>query len=240
VTTTLEPSDTAKHFKDGGVWIQGRMGPPPENAAGPLVFGADWLLEMVRMEKYSRTLGFFWAPYAIIGELQELNDASDAEFVGFSRPGEPPAPWLTTSVVFNLGDLRLPRTPEDLIALVAKPHPCRCIEAGQNASRLARKAKRLISKTYGSDMALAKIAAQAGVSHAHLTRQFKRDFGITPIAYRNGLRVSEAIGRLSKGQDILDVGYEVGFNDTSRFYDDFRKVTGTSPGKCRDVRTADK
>jgi AraC-like DNA-binding protein len=44
------------------------------------------------------------------------------------------------------------------------------------------------------------------------------------------------MGRLSQGEKILDVGYEVGFNDTTRFYEDFRKVTGTSPGKCRGSR----
>jgi AraC-like DNA-binding protein len=209
------------------------MGVPPENAAGPMVIASAWLLEVVRIEKLRRTLGFFWAPYSIIDDLQELSDVSDVEFVGLSRPAEPPARWLTTSMVFNLGDIPLPRRSEELIAVVEKPLPYRCIEAGQNASRLSREAKGLIAKTYRTDMALSKIAAEVGVSHAHLTRQFKRDFGLTPIAYRNRLRVSEAMGRLSKGQDILDVGYEVGFNDTSRFYDDFRKVTGTSPGKCR-------
>ena len=98
------------------------------------------------------------------------------------------------------------------------------------------KAKSLIASNYRADIAVADIADQLGVSHAHLTRQFKRDYGLTPVGYRHRLRVTEAMGRLSQGEKILDVGYEVGFNDTTRFYEDFRKVTGTSPGKCRGPR----
>jgi AraC family transcriptional regulator of adaptative response/methylated-DNA-[protein]-cysteine methyltransferase len=78
-----------------------------------------------------------------------------------------------------------------------------------------------------------KTTGKLGVSHAHLTRQFKRDYGLTPIDYCHRLRVSDAMGHLSQGGKILDVGYDVGFNDATRFYADFRKVTGTSPGKCR-------
>src|SRR5262245_32172787 len=63
--------------------------------------------------------------------------------------------------------------------------------------------------------------------------QFKADFGLTPLDYQHRLRVSEAVNRLSRGEGILDTGYDVGFADTSRFYKNFRKITGTSPGKCK-------
>jgi len=47
------------------------------------------------------------------------------------------------------------------------------------------------------------------------------------------LRVTEAVSRLSRGEGILDTGYDVGFADTGRFYKNFRKITGTSPGRCK-------
>ena len=90
---------------------------------------------------------------------------------------------------------------------------------------------------YRSDLRIADIAHELGVSHAHLTRQFKRDFGLTPIDYLHHVRVSEAMGKLSLGEAAIDIGYDVGFNDTTRFYKDFKKVTGTSPGKCRASRS---
>src|SRR5262245_22786460 len=43
-----------------------------------------------------------------------------------------------------------------------------------------------------------EIASALGVSHPHLTRRFKSDFGLTPLEYQHRLRVSEAISALSR------------------------------------------
>jgi AraC-like DNA-binding protein len=176
-------------------------------------------------------LGLFWARFAIVTEIPNVGSL-EGEFVGTSLPGDPPAAWLVTSMMFDLGNAPLAASPEELIALVQEPRPYIAMEV-HGASPLTQKAKKMIAANYRTDIAISDLARKLGVSHAHLSRQFKRDFGVTPIGYRHRLRVSEAMSRLSKGEAILDVGYEVGFNDTTRFYNDFRKVTGTSPGKCR-------
>ena len=215
------------------IWIEGKLETQPEGPTGPLVFGASWLLEMIRNESRAATLGFYWAPFAIIHDIPKLSDMWNSRFVGFSMPGEPPAAWLTVSMVFELGDVALARTPEEFAALLTRPLPFTPLEGTKPVSPVSRKAKSLIASNYRTDRAIGHIACQLGVSHAHLTRQFRRDYGLTPIDYRHRLRVSDAMGRLSQGEEILDIGYDVGFNDTARFYKDFRKVTGTSPGKCR-------
>jgi AraC-like DNA-binding protein len=200
--------------------------------SGPMVIGGDWLLEMLRSESRQSTIGFFWAPFSIVHDMPNLEYMWNSRFVGFSASGKPPASWLTVSMTFDLGDVPLARSPQEFLARLKKPLPFVPLER-LAASPLSRKARRLIASNYRADVAIAEIAASLGVSHAHLTRQFKRDYGLTPIDYRHRLRVSDAMGRLSQGNEILDVGYDVGFNDTKRFYEDFRKVTGTSPGKCR-------
>ena len=197
-----------------------------------MVFGGDWLIEMLRNESRRSTIGFYWAPFAIVHEIPNVNDMWDCRFVGFSAPGQPPAEWLTISMTFDLGNAPLARSPQEFAALLKRPLPFVPLET-LSVSPLSRKAKSLIASNYRADVGIAEVAGRLGVSHAHLTRQFKRDYGITPINYRHRLRVSDAMSRLSQGERILDVGYDVGFNDTKRFYDDFRKVTGTSPGKCR-------
>jgi len=214
-------------------WIEGKLGPIPEGISGPLIFGSNWLLEMLRFDDSGHCLGFFWAPFAIVHQLPILDGSKSGDFVGFTGIGKPPADWLTTSMIFALDATSLARTPKELLAIVETPHPYTAIEAGAGASPLSRRAKAQIVRTYGGSTSVSEIAGKLGVSHAHLSRQFKRDFGLTPVDYRNRLRVNDAMGRLSQGEKILDVGYEVGFNDTSRFYEDFRKVTGTSPGKCK-------
>jgi AraC-like DNA-binding protein len=41
--------------------------------------------------------------------------------------------------------------------------------------------------------------------------------------------------RLARGEPIIEVSAEVGYNDLSRFYKQFRKKTKTSPAACRDI-----
>jgi methylphosphotriester-DNA--protein-cysteine methyltransferase len=135
-------------------------------------------------------------------------------------------------MTFDLGTSALARTPQELIALVTEPRPYQSLE-NTSPSRLSREAKRLIATTFTTAARMSDIATRLGVSHAHLTRQFKADYGLTPVDFRHRLRVSEAMNRLSRGEKILQTGYDAGFRDTGRFYKNFRKVTGTSPGRCR-------
>ena len=220
----------------GGAWLNGEMDLPVVGVSesGPIVMGADWLLEMVRFHKDRRTVGLFYAPYGIVNlDLPQFAVQGKCSFVGWSAPRNRPAPWLQTSMVVDLGRTPLASSPEELISLFAKPIPFRSLEVGADASSLTRAAKARISETYRDDIPISQIAAELKVSHAHLSRQFKRDFGFSLLNYRHRLRVSEATGRLYRGDKILDVGEEVGFNDTSRFYQGFRKITGVPPGKCR-------
>jgi AraC-like DNA-binding protein len=224
-------------MKGEGGWIQGDL-EMPASMGGPLVMGAGWMLEMVRFENRSRTFGLYLASFGIIDfDIPEFSGGGLATFVGFSSPGKPPADWLQSSMLFDLGDRPLAKTPEALVKLFSKPRPYRNVDAAAKASLLSLRIKRRICETYRDTVAIAQIAEDLGVSHAHATRQFKRDFGFTPINYRHQLRATDAFARLFRGDDILDVGHDVGFSDTSRFYHDFRKVTGSSPGQCRDQKT---
>ncbi len=213
-------------------WIRERYSDPPE-VSGPLVMGAHWMLEMHRRDDGSRTFGLFLAAFDIV-QLGAANFKT-TEFVGFSTPGKPPADWLTATLIFEMGTMPLAETPEELITLVEKPRPYISLEVGLHASPLSKRARMRLAETYQDGISISDVARELGVSHAHLTRQFRRDFGLTPVSYRHHLRVNAAVQRLYEGEKILDAGYDVGFNDAGRFYQDFRKVTGTSPGKCLDL-----
>ena len=98
------------------------------------------------------------------------------------------------------------------------------IDSCPSASLLSVKAKRLIDENYLAYPSIARIAERLGVSHAHLSRQFKRDFGMSPSEYLRRLRVADAPLRLARGEEIINVSLEVGYNDLSRFYKQFRKL----------------
>jgi len=102
-------------------------------------------------------------------------------------------------------------------------------------SLLALRTKQLIDQTYREYPAIAQIARRLGVTPEHLSRQFKCDFQLSPSAYLHKLRVADAPLRLARGEEIVNVSQEVGYNDLSRFYKHFRNITDSSPGACKKI-----
>jgi AraC-like DNA-binding protein len=109
------------------------------------------------------------------------------------------------------------------------------IEANPHASSLSIKARHLIAKTYTDDPSIARVAARLSVTNAHLSRQFRRDYALSPREYLHQLRIADATLQLAKGESIADVSGNSGYGDLSRFYKQFRKNTRMPPGACREI-----
>ena len=77
---------------------------------------------------------------------------------------------------------------------------------------------------------MAELAAVAELSRFHLIRSFRRQYGLTPAAFRNQLRVMEARRLLCSGMRIADVALSVGFADQSHLTRLFQRILGTTPG----------
>jgi len=56
---------------------------------------------------------------------------------------------------------------------------------------------------------------------------------VTEIDRIGKLRLADAPLRLARGEQIVNVSLDAGYNDLSRFYKQFRKNTKTSPGACQ-------
>lgn len=109
------------------------------------------------------------------------------------------------------------------------------IDANPHASSLSIRARHLIAKTYTDDPSIARVAARLGVTNAHLSRQFRRDYALSPREYLHQLRIADATLQLAKGDSIADVSGNSGYGDLSRFYKQFRKNTRVPPGACREI-----
>ncbi len=71
-------------------------------------------------------------------------------------------------------------------------------------------------------------------SYEHLSREFKRVYGISPVDYLNLLRIEKAKQLLqSPRAGISQIAYACGFNDPTYFARLFKKHTGLSPSKFR-------
>ena len=105
--------------------------------------------------------------------------------------------------------------------------------AGDQKPRgLAERARAVIDGSYSKRISLNSIANDLSVSKEHLSRVFKKKFGVTVTEYIHQVRIENA-RRLMAGRDysLKQVCYETGYQSYNDFYRNFRQVTGVSP-KC--------
>jgi signal transduction histidine kinase/DNA-binding response OmpR family regulator len=102
--------------------------------------------------------------------------------------------------------------------------------AGPEAQRLVLKAMAYIHTHYAEPVSRSDIATYVGLSERHLTRCFRQEMGVTPIAYLNRYRVRQAKALLEAGdKSITEVAMEVGFSTGGYFTRVFRQEVGVSP-----------
>lgn len=231
---------------DGSYAIEDELEIKGEGAS-PFVIGAGWLLEILELESgefyflrgeekiipHDKRFMILYPPFSIV-RLYIKNPK--ARWKGLAGPTETFPKGLTTvPIIFETSFNDAPDGIEQLKRMMGKSFNRQSIEINPNPSLLSIKAKKLIDENYLIYPSIARIAARLNVSHEHLTRQFKKDFQISPSAYLHQVRVADATFRLSKGEEIIEVSQDVGYNDLSRFYKQFRKNTRVSPGSCRET-----
>ena len=59
----------------------------------------------------------------------------------------------------------------------------------------------------------------AGLSPFTVQRLFKREMGVSPLAYQRALRASRLRGALKQGETVTDAIYNAGFSSSSRAYE---------------------
>lgn len=109
---------------------------------------------------------------------------------------------------------------------------------GSESQRLVRKILAYIQEHYRASLAREQLAAIAGVSARHLTRCFRQELGLSPIAYLNEYRVEQARRILeSCDMPVSEVAREVGFaDDSSYFARVFRRKVGLGPRAYRRMK----
>jgi AraC-like DNA-binding protein len=231
-----------KVLGDGGYAIRDEMKIDGEGVS-VFVFGRGWLLEVVdlthgdycfysdgeKVRPMGRRFGVFYPTFSMVrAHVRDVTGSVTG--VGAVRMLDklPDRPVMfETDFRGEFSDVA------QALAVLAEARNIRSIEINTRPSLISIKCKKLIDENYQVEPSIARIAARLEISHEHMTRQFKRDFGMSPSEYLHHVRVADATFRLQLGDEIIDVSGEVGYNDLSRFYKQFRKKTATSPGECR-------
>ena len=86
----------------------------------------------------------------------------------------------------------------------------------------------------GKQILLDAIAGKAGISPRHFKRRFKKATGESPLGYLQNLRMEIAKRRLETTLDnINEITYRIGYEDSSTFRRLFKRHTGISPREYR-------
>ncbi|HWD67567.1 MAG TPA: helix-turn-helix transcriptional regulator [Caulobacteraceae bacterium] len=96
--------------------------------------------------------------------------------------------------------------------------------------RLARMCRALIEEPC-DDRDLDAWANDAGMGRRTFTRTFRVETGMSFSAWRQHARLAEALSRLSLGDPVTSVAFEVGYNSPSAFTAMFQRTFGVSPSR---------
>jgi len=102
------------------------------------------------------------------------------------------------------------------------------------AQQLVRQAMAYIHQHYAEPISRADLARRVALSEDYLTSCFRKELGVTPIAYLNRYRVNRARQLLTDtDQSVTEIALQVGFSDSGYFSRVFRREVGLSPEAYR-------
>ncbi|MDQ8046579.1 MAG: helix-turn-helix transcriptional regulator [Solirubrobacteraceae bacterium] len=96
------------------------------------------------------------------------------------------------------------------------------------------RAKDLMDRRYADALDVARVAAAAGLSQAHFSREFRRAFGESPHQYLLTRRLERASELLrTTDRSVAEICLDVGLRSVGSFTTSFTKTYGRSPTAYR-------
>ena len=127
-----------------------------------------------------------------------------------------------------------PKNPDEIFELLKHSMSKQIISYCPYPNSVAKRAKEIIVQQFSSSCDMSSIAEKLKISPTLLARYFKKSFGITPLRFRNTVRVRDALRRLLfSDKPITQIGFDVGFGDLSQLHRNFHRVQGLPPKRFR-------
>lgn len=120
-----------------------------------------------------------------------------------------------------------------LAAHVGSPTAIQALIGGLSPTALRRAIDRLRSES-DSDVSLAMLASDAGLSRFHFCRAFKESTGLSPHAWLRQYRLEQAMNMLRDTDDsVVSIAAALGYASQTAFAAAFRKLAGVTPSDWR-------
>lgn len=100
---------------------------------------------------------------------------------------------------------------------------------------LTRDLKEYIEHNLDEKLTLSTLSSKANLSEFHFQRVFRESFGVSPAKWILERRITKAKEQLRRNVDISEVSNQCGFSDQSHMTRQFKKMTGLTPSKYRQV-----
>jgi AraC-like DNA-binding protein len=181
-----------------------------------------------------RKFAMFLPPFSLIQVRLENAQVHTVSFCGSGRTG----PDLPNEAVLAPWGQPVPHTQADIIKAVRAAPLLVPISREDPPSLRARMIKQILDETYRDTVSISTLARRLRCSLTSMSRCFKQHYGVPPVQYRHCMRATDAIVRLVKGDRVVDVSGDVGYQDLSRFYNQFRQRACAPPGSYRPAKNA--
>lgn len=92
---------------------------------------------------------------------------------------------------------------------------------------------KLLQERYAENIPVTELAALCNMSVSAFRELFTKQYGLSPIQYRNRLRIQRARYLLSMGSyTVAEAAYAVGFSNLGYFCRHYKKLTGETPSQA--------
>lgn len=140
----------------------------------------------------------------------------------------------TGACLFSVPVEQWPYSRTEIVNLLSAERPKISLEKMEVYNSTALRLKRLMAKEFMLNKDVRDYAQQLGVHRDVLTRYFKKCYDLTPIAYRNQLRLwASMLKLLFDSSKVVDVASENGFQNLKNFNQQFLRYSSISPSKLK-------
>lgn len=96
-------------------------------------------------------------------------------------------------------------------------------------------AMRIIEENYAQEISVENIAKACYISESRLYGLFHSQLHTSPVSYRNRRRIQKAAELLQTDMPVEEISEKTGFQSVPYFYAAFKKITGITPNKYRNI-----